>query len=250
MKRLLICLLLILNIACASSIEVRMVKKYDTIESEFVPYVYEFIHASKGKVQKRHFKNFTMGFRDYNEDDNTIGTCHYLANEVDISRDWWNNTASPSQRLELAFHELGHCILKRGHTKKPTHSSFEAWLERVLFNLGIFDEKEYLQDGCPASFMHPYNLGDHCINKHFNYYINELFGRYEKHNYVESRSWHEPASHNNKCREPKIINKTNTWNKRDEDTLARAKVRCLDYYNSCLKTFWKNSSDSYTALCE
>lgn len=251
MKKMILILGLLVQTACASSTEVRMIKKYDSIHPEFQPYIQEFIYASQGAVRKSHFRNFTMGFRDYPDKDDTIGTCHYLANEVDIGIDWWNKSASQSQKIELVFHELGHCILKRGHTKKPTKEGFEYWMERLLFNLGIFSEKEYLPDGCPASFMHPYNLGDDCINKHFNYYINELFYRHDRQNYVQERKTQSVNStYQESCKKPKVINKTNEWNKRDEATLNRAKTRCIENYNSCLKTFWKNTHNSYSALCE
>jgi len=253
MKKLLLLLLLFTQTACASSnIEVRLLKDYEDIDTEFTPYVQEFIYASKGKVRREKFEGFTMGFREFNGDVSTVGVCHPLAYEVDINVEWWDNTLSQSKRIELVFHELGHCVLRRGHTQKPTGSSWLAFWERVGFKIGMFEEKGMLPDGCPSSFMHPYTLSEACINRHFNYYIEELFKR-TRPNYVEKieQKASRRPSHKVKCtKQPKVINKTKTWNKRDRDTLRRAKVTCVESYHSCLKTFWKNTESSYAALCE
>lgn len=249
MKKLLLLLVLFMNTACANNLEIRMVKKHQGIHSEFKPYVQEFIMISKGKVDENDFHNFSMGFRDYSKDSSTVGTCHYGAFEVDISKKWWNQTTSPSERLELVFHEFGHCILKRGHTKKPEGDGWLEWFERMGFKLGFFTEKGYLSDGCPASFMHPYTLGEMCINRHFNYYMNELFGRFERNNYVESRAMYREPSEKKTCKKPIIVNKTNSWNDRDQQTLIRAKRTCIVRYKSCLEKFWKKTQLSYAAWC-
>ena len=253
MKKLLLLLLLFTQTACAgSSIEVRLLKDYDEVHEEFTPYIQEFIYASQGKVSKRKFDGFTMGFRDYDEDVSTVGTCHPAAFEVDISREWWADNVSQSKRIELVFHELGHCVLRRGHTQKPTGSSWMAFWERIGFKIGMFEEKGLLPDKCPASFMHPYTFSEECINRHFNYYIEELFKR-ERKNYVEdssSRALRGP-SHEVVCeKEPQVINETKTWTEKDGNTLYRAKMRCIKSYHSCLKTFWKKGHGNYHALCE
>jgi len=250
MKKLLLLLMILTQSACAGSVEVRVLKDYDGMDKEFTPYVQEFIYASRGKVTKRDFRGFTMGFRDY-DGGSTIGTCHPLAYEVDISRAWWNTTLSQSKRIELVFHELGHCVLRRGHTQKPTGDSWLAFWERFGFKIGMFEEKGLLPDGCPSSFMHPYELSEECINRHFNYYIDELFKRKRK-NYVErTRNIYRAPSHELVCKkQPEVINETDNWTKKDADTLHRAKMRCVNSYHACLKTFWKKGHDNYHALCE
>lgn len=256
MKKIIILFSFLISMSsCATNVEVRLEKKYKGIDNEFKPYISEFIHMSDGKVTYKNFDNFSIGFRKYDSKDSTVGTCHYFADEVDISVDWWfSDFNTPSERLELVFHELGHCILKRGHSSKPYKGGFVQWLERVGFRLGIFTEKGYLYDGCPASFMHPYTLGENCINKHFSYYIKELFHQENTMNYIESRHIDRYHFTHNKCSEPIIINKTDTWDKRDRDTLNRAKMRCIEVYGTCLKSLTKVLLDgehvSYRAICE
>lgn len=250
MKKLILLFTLMFSLtSCATDFELRLSKKYKGVDPELQTYVEEFKVLSKGKVTDYDLRNFSMGFRDYEKGSSIAGTCHYGVKEVDISRKWWNSWNTPAERLELVFHELGHCILKRGHTKKPTHDSFIAWMERLGFKLGFFTDKGLLYDGCPASFMHPYTIGDRCINTHFHYYINELFDRHEDMNYVMLRS-EEHVYRENKCSKPKVINKTETWTDRDQGTLERSKNRCLELYGSCLKVFIKKEELTYNVICE
>lgn len=238
--------MLITQSACASSsIEIRLMKNHKTIDKEFQPYIQEFQYASLGAVNEKDFKRFTMGFRDMDYSSSTVGVCHPLAYEVDISRSWWHLNTSQSKRIELVFHELAHCVLRRGHTQKPIGDSWMHRWERFGFAIGMFAEKAKLPDGCPSSFMHPYTLTEDCIDKHFSYYIEELFGR-KRINYVSRNPSHELV-----CKkQPKVINETKTWTKSDSDTLYRAKMRCVKSYHSCLKTFWKKGHGRYHALCE
>lgn len=249
MKKLILMLFMMLySTSCAmGEVEIRAVKKHQSIDAEFTPYIQEFIYASMGRVSQEDFKGFTMGFKDYG-DSTIIGTCHYSVYEVDINQKWWVENASPLQRYELVFHELGHCILKRGHTEEPEGDSFLAWLERLGFKVGLFEVKDRLYDGCPSSIMHPHSINEYCINQHFFYYIEELFGRDKKINYIEIKDHSRYL--NSSCRTPQIINKTSTWTNYDQSTFERARARCVERYRSCLKTFWKNTEDSYSALCE
>lgn len=243
MKILALFFILLSQISCADT-QVRMFKKYKDVDAQFKPYIQEFINISNGKVNESHFKNFTMGFRTYEENSDTIGTCHYSVNEVDINEKWWVSNFSQLNRMELVFHEFGHCILKRGHTEEPTRKGFVAWLERAGFKLGIFIKKGYLSDGCPASLMHPTIVGERCFARHFYYYLNELFA-HKPTNYVEIRS-----ANRKECKEPEVRNRTPDWTDMDEKTLQRSKKRCKELYSTCLKVFIKNSSDSYAAICE
>ena len=85
-----------------------------------------------------------------------VGACSvipFLPNKIVISENAWNFYGY-TIRKQLIFHELGHCILYRGHVY------------------------EYLHDGRPSSIMHPYmalSSHDYLINK--NYYLEELFSK-------------------------------------------------------------------------
>ena len=69
-----------------------------------------------------------------------------------IDRDFWSFASNP-EREQLLFHELGHCLLWRGHTSKT------------------------FRDGRPISIMNPVLiLSDYEYMSNREYYLNELFG--------------------------------------------------------------------------
>jgi len=252
MKKLLLMFTMLFSLSsCATDLEFRLIKKHNGVDPQLQTYVHEFKALSQGKVDEDDLNRFSMGFKKYSAGSSIAGTCHYGVNEVDINIEWWNSYKTASERLELVFHELGHCILKRGHTEKPTHKGFLAWMERLGFKIGIFTDKGYIHDGCPASFMHPYTISDTCINRHFHYYINELFNNLEENNYVMSRaSEHTYFKPKEVCKEPEIINHTEEWTKKDIRTLKIVKRRCIEMYGSCLKVLIKKAPLTYNAICE
>jgi len=48
-----------------------------------------------------------------------------------------------------------------------------------------------------------------------------------------------------------VVNLTSTWNKVDQTTLDRAKIRCQQLYpdSPCLKKFIKKPDNIYNAIC-
>lgn len=84
--------------------------------------------------------------------DNTVGLCTRWSNgyrQIEIDRDYWKNVLTKGEKLNVIFHELGHCDLNRNHT--TTLSS----------------------DGRPTSIMYPYvfNLYPTSVAR----YVIELF---------------------------------------------------------------------------
>lgn len=150
--------------------------KDPAISIEFLPYVYQFVKDSQGLVTYRDLINLDMSFADF--DDNKAGTCYQGASNqvIKINRQWWKEHKNKRQRLELIYHELGHCILDRRHTAPTSSKGLGGNVERTFFDLGFYQDIPPLSDGCPASFMHPYTVDLKCINKHYDYYIDELFG--------------------------------------------------------------------------
>lgn len=82
-----------------------------------------------------------------------IGLCTSYGsgvNDVQIRGSWWNQV-SETQRMLLVHHELGHCVLYRGH-RSATDSS-----------------------GIPLSIMYPSILPSSTFNSRKPAYLNELF---------------------------------------------------------------------------
>jgi len=86
---------------------------------------------------------------------NVAGQCSWSSNSpymVTIDIPFWNN-AGPSQREWVVFHELGHCVLYRGHTEAQN-------------NQGICLSIMASGTGSCQSLYNPNNRA---------YYLNELF---------------------------------------------------------------------------
>jgi hypothetical protein len=86
-----------------------------------------------------------------------IGKCYYgyMTPRVEINRSYWDSpTVSNSDRESLVFHELGHCLLGRGHddANVPGYN----WLD--------------------ASIMNTYHLPRAYYENNWQYYMRELFG--------------------------------------------------------------------------
>jgi len=263
MKKLLIVILMLIQSSCSTS--VRITRKYKGIDIKLSHYTEMFISESKGKVKAEDLEKLTMGFMDYPKETSVVGTCWPMGNftEIDISKYAWERNHSSYYRKELIYHELGHCILGRNHSAITKASGFVASIERFFFKIGLWQPMGYLADGCPASLMHPYMVGDDCFKDHYVYYIEELFANYNPTPVIE-RFYNfdtdfgyifdqnrTPQSVENKeeCPNAKVVNKTNTWNEGDISTIKRAYKTCEKKYNSCLKIFTKTSESSYQAIC-
>jgi len=115
------------------------------VDPEFEPYVELFLdYANIPSI------NVDMYFN--NQSGNVIGVCKTRGNEKKIEIDgvWWYS-ASELDREILIFHELGHCVLGQGHRNYT------------------------LSDGCRGSVMDEYHIGAYCYEKHYDYYLEELF---------------------------------------------------------------------------
>lgn len=236
----------------------RLKKHHSGIDIKLQSYVDDFIKSSDGLLNKQDLEDITMGFRKYPEDSTIIGTCWYMmqCNEIDINEEWFNNLyITELERRSVIYHELGHCVLGRGHTSPPVVSSFLSWLEWFAFKIGWYTPRGYLKDDCPVSLMHPYNLGYKCLKIHWKYYIQELYHNSKITKKIDINP--EPVvckdPHNIEmrvCNKPTVINSTSKWTKRDGSTLKRAIKTCIVKYKGCLKIFTKKDELSYTAICD
>jgi hypothetical protein len=92
----------------------------------------------------------TVKFADF-EDPDIAGICYPFSKSIELDESYWN-TLNDAGKEALIFHELGHCVLFRGHSdyKKGDH--------------------------CPASLMHS-ELHPRCYEHYKDYYIKELFDK-------------------------------------------------------------------------
>ncbi len=79
-----------------------------------------------------------------------LGTCWMypgdpMANYIEIDPAWWD-VISESEREELVFHELGHCVLLQEHLTGTIMDRDGRWI--------------------PLSIMHMFGFGDPAYTKH------------------------------------------------------------------------------------
>lgn len=108
----------------------------ENIPSELLPYFVSFQNAAKkhGLNIDYDAANVTAEIQAIN-DGNVAGTCstngHNLRHIV-IDQSFWNR-ASNLLREMVIYHELGHCVLGRGHTE----GSFQNGICRSIMRSGL-----------------------------------------------------------------------------------------------------------------
>lgn len=163
-----ILILLFSTIACSSP-------KIKGIDPEFKDYVQDF--GVMLPEYKKDVENINIGFEDFyitKDDFNVIGRCYYnplSPNTVSVDRMYWA-FATPISRYFTILHELGHCVCYAPHSEAT--SGWIGTIEDFLFRLGVWKKRGYLEDGCPASLMHPTEFSQICAIRHFNHYIEDF----------------------------------------------------------------------------
>lgn len=125
----------------------RIVKGIDP-EMEYEVRLFESIYGQKISYPSIIFGDLS---------DIRVGVCTLYSNgnwEIIIDKEYWENTSRES-RIGLIFHELGHCILHRGHEEQF-----------------IITEHNYQ---VPKSLMYPYNFYNKQYSFMWDYYSKELF---------------------------------------------------------------------------
>lgn len=91
------------------------------IDKEVMPYVKSFeSHASKYMYHGFTVGHIVIKIVDKKEvhriakKNTSVGVCRRYYREVYLSRQFWQN-ATDIEKEMLVFHELGHCVLLRGH---------------------------------------------------------------------------------------------------------------------------------------
>ncbi|MHA1676038.1 MAG: hypothetical protein ACTSU6_02555 [Candidatus Njordarchaeales archaeon] len=134
--------LILLLSACAKSKDPR---KNTTSNQDFIPYIQEFESYLGYQIQ-----DIPINFMDL---DTHVGVCRSYSRgyrEIHVDPTYWAKI-SEKQRINLIFHELGHCSLNLDH------------------------DYQILGDGCPNSFMYKSISDNFCLDKYYDHYIEEMF---------------------------------------------------------------------------
>jgi len=129
------------------------------VDSTFLPYVqnFELAGVSEGKDVK--ITDLIVAFGD-TPSMNETGVCEIADNEtpkVTINQRIWN-TLSNTDRQEVVFHELGHCVLRRRHQSSEMMGF--GGMTRI-----------------PESIMYPYRIPGTTYQAHIAQYHDELFSK-------------------------------------------------------------------------
>lgn len=120
------------------------------VNSQFQPYLTDFESDTGIKVS-----NITITPVDSlpaSASDIVDGQCDSGLNTIAIQQSIWN-TLDSFQQKALIYHELGHCVLHRGHTAATVRTATGT---------------------CPSSIMNANLLPGDCLKNNYQYYINEL----------------------------------------------------------------------------
>ena len=155
--------------SCGVILQTEEIKEYK-IDKEFNGYLSKFKEYQIEMGGSGRIDNLIMRFNSSVRYP-TLGTCTeqyqetieflkrkiYKTPIIDINPEAWSYM-SASEKETLIFHELGHCILNRGHD-----------------NSSIYDGgySSYI----PSSIMHEYAISSTFYESRYDHYIKELFGQ-------------------------------------------------------------------------
>lgn len=187
MKRLLLFIFLAFLCSCAQPKPKDDVKKEPQFSTEITDpelkvISEEFFHISRHK-DLVFSKKVSMGFSDI-ERGSVIGTCTFGNGfrEIDLDKEFWAR-ASWASKVALVYHEMTHCYCERGHDFDEgvlyPDNSIKFFLDRILNGAPFtpLRPEGYLEDGCPKSIMYPIIVDPFCFERHYKYYVQEMFNR-------------------------------------------------------------------------
>ena len=172
-------LLLTLSASCTRP-RLKLVPGYRGVDNHVQRLVDEYMWLSM-QNNIHFYGQVSIGFTNINEG-NIIGYCTRgpMFREIDLDISNWNSSTVTTQ-MSLLFHELNHCYCRRNHDYaegKEYPASYGARVGEAL-EWAVYGGPRpgYLEDGCPASLMHPVVMDDDCMKNHYSDYTRELFQR-------------------------------------------------------------------------
>lgn len=124
------------------------------IDPDLAPYYQGFVFEAEKQQVNLNVRDLVLEFIGRFTDPSTLGLCRYgLVPTVNISREKWGYM-NDLDREQVVYHELGHCILGRGHIHEI-----------------VVDNGEYIF----KSLMDPFLFNYRMYQDHHVYYMHELF---------------------------------------------------------------------------
>lgn len=128
-------------------------EKGTNIDASFSLYTDRFERLAKSLGRPVDMSNVTISFSDSlgnaPSGGTILGTCMkggFGVPEIKINIEWWS-TADYYGREQLVFHELGHCVLNRGHNDLPAKDQWGMNKNSSIMNSFHFNYyKDYYAD--------------------------------------------------------------------------------------------------------
>lgn len=140
--------LLLLCLGCSQGLRAAPIR-----DQGLEPYIDKFVYIARNELLNPDFNigQLSYSFEDMG-DSNVAGSCTLVPYrpEVRINTRYWKRYTE-LERDELIQHELGHCLLFRGH------------------------REDKFSDGSPKSIMFPVMMREYILMQRYEYYIHELF---------------------------------------------------------------------------
>jgi hypothetical protein len=142
-------------------------------DKDFVKYIESFRNDMGSRVLERDMNKTAIRFGDLEEP--TVGLCASMPvlgySVITIDRKGWENKTE-LEKMELMYHELGHCVCKIGHSW-----DFGYYQKTGYGTRSNRRDDGFFEDWCPLSIMYPYTIEDECLKKHWEKYIEDLYNR-------------------------------------------------------------------------
>lgn len=134
------------------------------VESSFQPFVDAFVKKSQQEGNPQSITNLAIQIDNTMAGPTTgswtLAVCYSGGGSqptIKVNPYFWNNKGyGNAEREELLFHEMGHCVLNRGH---------DSSMIRTVDGYSV-----------DKTIMNPYHMGATRYGNSYNYYMQELFG--------------------------------------------------------------------------
>jgi hypothetical protein len=120
----------IITVSCGQKPPVGMIFGKAVVAPEFKPYLSKFLEDGKTYGKTFNVSRMSIVFNNSLNGTNILGQCSNdfahpeNGGKVEINRSFWNAaTVDASDRENLIYHELGHCLLLRDHDDKTVFTT-------------------------------------------------------------------------------------------------------------------------------
>ncbi len=136
-----------LLLGCATETKEKVSKKqrYKNVNLKALKFVKKF-----ERILRQDISDVKVRFVKFKKT-NAAGMCNMSTGIIYLNKERWDSFSEITKET-VVFHELGHCVLGRGHL--------------------YYDDKKYY---CAPSIMGWRGIEDDCYTQMYAYYINELF---------------------------------------------------------------------------